>query len=208
MPKKFAGENSKAVAARTRKTVAKEAETAKLQKKIEEEYWKDDDKQVQKKQQRKEQQDKKKQEQLDKKAEAKALLEKEMASLKSTKPPPPAKVTRIQIESMKQANAAAKPEKQAPVTHLEMPLEENINRLQIEGEEARSVSEAINILSDKGADSDKHPEKRRKALYTAFEERRLAELKIENPSLKLSQLKQMIFKEWQKSPENPMNENA
>lgn len=44
-----------------------------------------------------------------------------------------------------------------------------------------------------------------KAAYNAFEERRLKELKLENPSLRLSQLKQMIFKEWQKSPENPLN---
>jgi hypothetical protein len=33
-----------------------------------------------------------------------------------------------------------------PVTHIEKPLEENINRLQIEGEQARSVEEAIAVL--------------------------------------------------------------
>lgn len=54
---------------------------------------------------------------------------------------------------------------------------------------------------------DKHPEKRMKAAYTAYEERRLKELKIEHPTLRLSQLKQMIFKEWQKSPENPLNQS-
>lgn len=52
---------------------------------------------------------------------------------------------------------------------------------------------------------DKHPEKRMKAAYTSYEATRLAELKAENPSLRLSQMKQMIFKEWQKSPENPLN---
>lgn len=46
-----------------------------------------------------------------------------------------------------------------------------------------------------------------KAAYLAFEERRLRELKLEYPSLKLSQLKQMIFKEFQKSPENTVNKN-
>lgn len=54
-------------------------------------------------------------------------------------------------------------------------------------------------------DTDKHPEKRLKAAYAAFEERRLKQLKEENSTLRLSQLKQMIFKEWQKSPENPLN---
>jgi hypothetical protein len=29
-------------------------------------------------------------------------------------------------------------------------------------------------------------------------------LKKENPSLRLSQLKQMLFKEWQKHPKNPI----
>lgn len=45
-----------------------------------------------------------------------------------------------------------------------------------------------------------------KAAYNAFEDKRLAELKIENPTLRLSQLKQLVFKEWQKSPENPLNQ--
>lgn len=44
-----------------------------------------------------------------------------------------------------------------------------------------------------------------KAAYLAFEEHRLKTLKEENPGLRLSQLKQIIFKEWQKSPENPLN---
>jgi len=33
-----------------------------------------------------------------------------------------------------------------PVTHIEKPLEENINRLQTEGVQARSVEEAIAVL--------------------------------------------------------------
>ena len=52
---------------------------------------------------------------------------------------------------------------------------------------------------------DMHPEKRVKAAYTDFESRRLPQLKAENPNLRLSQLKQMLKKEWQKSPENPLN---
>lgn len=52
---------------------------------------------------------------------------------------------------------------------------------------------------------DRHPEKRLKAAYTAFEETNLPILKAENPSLRLSQLKQMLRKEWLKSPQNPLN---
>lgn len=62
--------------------------------------------------------------------------------------------------------------------------------------------------STKSQDVDKHPEKRMKAAYTAFEEKRLAQLKEEQPTLRLSQLKQLIFKEWQKSPENPLNQTS
>ena len=53
---------------------------------------------------------------------------------------------------------------------------------------------------------EKHPEKRVKAAYTAYEEKNLPILKAENPNMRLSQLKQMLKKDWMKSPENPMNQ--
>jgi len=53
---------------------------------------------------------------------------------------------------------------------------------------------------------DLHPEKRMKAAYLAYEERRLAEVKADNPNLRLSQLKQIIKKDWNKAPENPLNQ--
>jgi Protein of unknown function (DUF1014). len=53
---------------------------------------------------------------------------------------------------------------------------------------------------------DKHPEKRAKAAYEEFEQLRLPELKADNPSLRLSQLKQMLRKEWMKHPDNPFNQ--
>ncbi|KAH1022946.1 coiled-coil domain-containing protein 124 [Dendroctonus ponderosae] len=205
MPKKFPTENSKAVAARERKKIAQEQETSKRQKELEDAKWKDDDKQILKKQQRKEADERKRQELLQRKAEAKALLEKEMGSIKVSKPPPPVKVTRAQIQSKKEEPPKPKEVAKATETHLDAPLQENLNRVQIDGEEARTIDEAIEILGGPTDDYDKHPEKRMKAAYNAFEERRLKELKLEHPSLRLSQLKQMIFKEWQKSPENPLN---
>ena len=51
----------------------------------------------------------------------------------------------------------------------------------------------------------KHPEKRLKAAYEDYEKERLPELKKENPNMRLSQLRQMLWKEWQKSPKNPLN---
>lgn len=53
MPKKFATENTKAVAARERKKTAKELENEKKEKALEDAKWKDDDKQALKKQQKK-----------------------------------------------------------------------------------------------------------------------------------------------------------
>ena len=51
---------------------------------------------------------------------------------------------------------------------------------------------------------DRHPERRVKSAYAAFEEREMARLKEENKGLRLSQLKQQLQKMWKKSPENPM----
>ena len=40
----------------------------------------------------------------------------------------------------------------------------------------------------------------------AYTEKRMPELRKENPGLKLSQLNEVLYKEWKKSPENPMNQ--
>ena len=69
---------------------------------------------------------------------------------------------------------------------------------------AQTVEEAIAAL-DLGDDVDMHPEKRVKAAYKAYEEARIQQLRTENPSLRLSQIRQMLRKEWQKSSLNPLN---
>jgi len=55
------------------------------------------------------------------------------------------------------------------------------------------------------ASLDSHPEKRMKAAYETFENENLPRLKQEHPTLRLSQLKQLLKKEWMKSPSNPFN---
>ncbi|XP_039598445.1 coiled-coil domain-containing protein 124-like, partial [Polypterus senegalus] len=92
-------------------------------------------------------------------------------------------------------------------SHLDAPLEENINRIIPEegSVEARTIEDAIAVLSV--ADQlDRHPERRMKAAFTAFEEVNMPRLKQENPNMRLSQLKQLLKKEWMKSPDNPMNQ--
>lgn len=44
-----------------------------------------------------------------------------------------------------------------------------------------------------------------RAAYLDYEEANLERLKKENPNMRLSQIKQILKKEWQKSPQNPMN---
>jgi DNA-binding transcriptional regulator WhiA len=75
----------------------------------------------------------------------------------------------------------------------------------LEEDAARNIDEAIAVLGSKDTEIDRHPEKRLKAAYTAFEEIHLPRLKTENPNLRLSQLKQMLKKDWTKSPDNPLN---
>lgn len=64
MPKKFRGENSKAVEARARRAAQKDAETERKQQQLEDEFWKEDDKNVLKKLHRKEEKERKKTDQL------------------------------------------------------------------------------------------------------------------------------------------------
>jgi hypothetical protein len=155
-------------------------------------------------------------EQLEKKRAAKELLDAEESKLKG-KTTTSAKVTRSEIatlqekEAEKRKAAAAKPAK-TNVTVDDAPPEDNINRLVANtlaaegGVEARNVEDAISVLSvdDK---QESHPERRLKAAYAAFEEERLPVLKAENPNMRLSQIKQMLRKEWLRSPDNPLNQN-
>ncbi|XP_073449325.1 coiled-coil domain-containing protein 124 [Aquarana catesbeiana] len=209
MPKKFQGENTKSAAARARKAEAKAVADAKRQQALEDAYWQDDDKHVVRKEQRKDEKEKRRLEMLERKKESQRLLDEEDARLKSkqAKSAPPAKVTRSQIEETLKKEEAEKGTVEKPKTHLDMPLEENINRRVLEeGEvEARSVEDAIAALSV-GKELDRHPERRMKAAFTAYEEENLPRLKQENPNMRLSQLKQLLKKEWMKSPENPMNQ--
>jgi len=47
-----------------------------------------------------------------------------------------------------------------------------------------------------------------KASFIQYEEENLPRLKQENPNMRLSQLKQMLKKDWMKAPENPMNQQC
>ena len=73
--------------------------------------------------------------------------------------------------------------------------------------DARSLDDAVRQMGgmELNGEADRHPEKRAKALFAAYFERRLPEMKEEKPGLKLMAYKSKIFDEWQRSPENPRN---
>lgn len=53
---------------------------------------------------------------------------------------------------------------------------------------------------------DRHPERRFKAAYAAYEARRLPELEEEQKGLRRQQRVDIVRKEFEKSPENPFNQ--
>ncbi|XP_002736202.1 coiled-coil domain-containing protein 124-like [Saccoglossus kowalevskii] len=211
MPKKFKGENSKAVVAKARKAEAKAIEDERREKAIEDEKWRDDDKYVARKQERKASKDKKRQEDLERKLAKKQLLEEEEAALaKISAKPQSTKLTRTEIQQELEKQEQQRKEKaKRNISVNEDPLEENPNIPLEEGAvEARSVEDAIAVLSVKESQVERHPERRMKAAYQAFEEENLPRLKADFPNFRLSQLKQMLKKDWMKSPENPMNQRS
>lgn len=172
------------------------------------EKWEDDDKSLAKKLERKQEEERKKAELLKKKADAKALLEEEENAIKTTAKIPQTKLTQAQIQKeVEQRNKNIEnfnnPPK--PVVPKILPMEENVNHLMADVHVASSVDQAISVLKVSESEEDRHPEKRMKAAFKAYEDSEMPIIKAQNPSLKLSQLKQLIFKNWQKSPENPLN---
>ena len=73
-------------------------------------------------------------------------------------------------------------------------------------DDALSALELTNKSVDTIAgDIDRHPERRFKKALEAYEAQRLPELKNEHKGLRLNQYRDIRYKEFQKSDENPMN---
>jgi len=63
-------------------------------------------------------------------------------------------------------------------------------------------------IGQQAAGIEKHPERRFKAAYEAYKERELPKLKEDHPGLRLQQYQDLMYKNFQKSPDNPFNQNA
>jgi hypothetical protein len=89
------------------------------------------------------------------------------------------------------------------------PQQRNTFKINIQEEyTASGVDQALELLGADESKLDRHPERRMKSAYLAYEQRMMPILKQENPSLRLSQLNQLLQKEWKKSPENPLNQES
>ena len=204
MPKKIST-NPKALEARARKEEQKKTDQERKEKEKEDLNWRDDDKQLQRKADRKAAEEKRKQQQLENKQLKQALYEQEMGPEKKAEVVK--KMTRAEIErEMERKKADELKKRNIAVKEADADLlVENVNRMTVEGEVGRTVDQAIAILSGEPEELDMHPERRLKAAYAAYEEAHLPIVKAENPNLRLSQLKQIIRKDWNKSPGNPLN---
>lgn len=75
---------------------------------------------------------------------------------------------------------------------------------------ASGIDNALDALHLTGSANelklDRHPERRFKAAYKVFEERRLPEIEVEYPGLRKNQRVEIVKKEFEKSEENPFNQ--
>ncbi|RKP30852.1 DUF1014-domain-containing protein [Metschnikowia bicuspidata] len=187
--KKAAGNSKKVEAANKKRQAAEEAAAA-----LEAAKWETGSK----KEKKKEDTQFKKEEDARKKAERDLLLAAEEAAMPS-KP-----------VSSKQRGAAKVASKRTGKIDDFLDCNKDVPELSASG-----LDDALAALALMGRDGgvstkdiDRHPERRVNAAFAAFEERRLPEMRKENPGLRLQQIKNLLFKEFQKSPENPMNQDT
>ncbi|KAI1302847.1 hypothetical protein EDD11_005471 [Mortierella claussenii] len=195
-------ENSKVAAANERKAVAQNAKSAK--KAAESEAAEAADWSKGSKLNKKEAEEQKRQEQLAKKREAQRALEEEEKSLKS-KPAKP-----IKGEEKKAVKKAQKVEafssEVKPVEEFSASnIDDALDLLTLTGSSTGGSGQAP-TTTGKGKDVDRHPERRFKAAFAAYLDRELPILKQEHPGLRQNQMHDMLYKQFQKSPENPFNQ--
>ncbi|KJP89510.1 hypothetical protein AK88_00721 [Plasmodium fragile] len=156
----------------------------------------------------------KRQQKLDRKKELRELYGEEEKALKSNKESKTtnSKVTQAQIlqrliEEKKKEIQEDKKKKNNLNVH-EMELEDNINHIMRdeindydEYINASGIDNVISALDNVSFEKTKKV----KVAYKKFEEENLPLIKEQYKGLKLSQFKQILWKQFKKSPENPMN---
>ncbi|KAG8065746.1 hypothetical protein GUJ93_ZPchr0004g40098 [Zizania palustris] len=233
MPKKM-GVNSKAEAARERRSVAEADRRERVDRAKEEEYWREADGPKSRAARRREEDAEKRAEAVARKAENRRLAEAEAEAASASASAPSKsvvrKASRVGVPAPKVTEAELARRREEERLRLEREAEVAKKRAARTAEEeeyervvlvantnrddsiieARSVDEAIVRMSlvdsEAALATDKHPERRLKASFKAFEEAELPKVKEEKPGLTLHQYKDMIWKLWKKSPDNPLNQ--
>lgn len=70
--------------------------------------------------------------------------------------------------------------------------------------DATGIDEILKQTDPKNQTVDMHPEKRMKAAWGSFVDEEMPKYRKENPTLKRSQILQMMSKDWQTHPHNPI----
>ncbi|CAL5402326.1 unnamed protein product [Camellia sinensis] len=228
MPKKM-GVNSKAEEARARKTATEAERKDRDARDKEDQYWREAEGSKSRAAKKREEEAEKRAEAAARKAEARRIAEQEEKELEKASRKPDKKANRVSIPVPKVTESELQRQREAEQAQILKRAEEAKRRQsRTQGEEeyekivlvantnrddsiieARSVEDAIAQMAV--ADSlpvDRHPERRLKALFKAFEEAELPRLKEEKPGLTHTQYKDMIWKLWKKSPDNPLNQGC
>ncbi|KAI4318571.1 hypothetical protein MLD38_032256 [Melastoma candidum] len=231
MPKKM-GVNNKAEAARARKSATESERKDRDSREKEDQSWREAEGPKSRSAKKREEEAEKRAEALARKAEARQLAEQEEKDLDKSMRKVDKKVSRVSVPSApvrkvteaelikRREEEKAEMERRAEEAkrrEKRMADEEEYERVVLvsntnrdEGViEARSVEEAIvQMTVAESLPVDRHPERRLKASFKAFEEAELPKLKAEKPGLAHNQYKDMIWKLWKKSPDNPLNQIA
>ena len=228
MPKKF-GKNDKKEAGRERKESQKQEKKSKEKNEAEDLYWEDKDKENRRKEERKQNKLEKQEDDKRRKEEKQGLERREEEELSKYKPQKKitkseAKATRAKLLLQSIQREQREKEKKSKYIDLGGDEEEegdvgipvNLNHLRREqaAEEskegfehfsAHGVEETMEVLGG-GREPDRHPERRARVAFKEFEDVRYLELRAEFPGMKRRQYINMIYKEWKKHPQNPMNQ--
>jgi hypothetical protein len=139
-----------------------------------------------------------------------ALVKGAEKKMKATKQAEREKAEKLKAEQAKKKEEDAKPMDPLLASTQEMIrgtaddlVGRNANKALDEENAASGIDGALSALNIGGGPSTVPSAK---ALYKAFEERMMPEVKADYPNLKLSQYKDKIFQLWKKSPENPANQ--
>ena len=98
------------------------------------------------------------------------------------------------------------PSKGLDLSQLDEPAEGSKGSSALNATGIDNALDALSLTNNDASKIDRHPERRFKAAYAAYEARRMPEVEEENKGLRKNQREALIRKEFERSPENPFNQ--